>query len=114
MLKIIKEENLGDANYLILHAMDGLRELQKLQKSRNFYRIKNEEQGGNKYKISNWLEQYVNVFGVRKPRIGFVFGDCLTKFNAFLVKQRIYRKWKLSKFQCADMASQGGTAPLWA
>ena len=37
------------------------------------------------------------LFGVKRPRVGLVFGNRLIGYIAFLVKQSIYRETKVIK-----------------
>lgn len=41
--------------------------------------------------------------GVRRPRVGVVFGELLTRHAMFLVKGAFTWTWNSSKFQFADV-----------
>lgn len=51
----------------------------------------------NRKYLNSWGHR-VNLFRVRKPRVGLVIWDCLEGFMVLLVKQNFHRDKKLSKF----------------
>ena len=92
---MIKEDSLGDTNklYLTLHEVYSLllENCKMGWKAEGFYRVKNKEQGTEKLKVSEWLGPHNQpCLGMRKPRIGLVFGEWLTGYTVFLAKRSIH------------------------